>query len=412
MIKKLRVKLIAVSMLSLLVVLLLIMTGVNILNYHRVVTKADSILHVLKNNQGTFPKKNMGKVPSPTGTDKNMSPELPYKSRYFSVLLTEEGDVILTDTEKVAAIDDDEAVEAAKDVLNRKSKYGFYNDYRYVRCNENGNIRIIFLDWSEYLSSFRTVLIASYGTAALGFLAVFVLILIFSGRIVKTISESYEKQKRFISDAGHEIKTPITIIRADTEVLAMDMEKNEWLEDIQLQTERLALLTDDLLYLSRMEEGRHPLQMIEFPLSDLVTDILFSFQSAAKLQHKTIHCDIQPMLALKGDTKTLSQLVSILMENALKYSPEYSEIRISLKKQGRTVNFSVENTANYDLPEELDQLFDRFYQADQSRSSQTGGYGLGLSIAKAITDAHKGKITALRKDARHLTIVVTLPANL
>ena len=222
--------------------------------------------------------------------------------------------------------------------------------------------------------------------------------------------ESYEKQKQFITDAGHEIKTPLTIIDADAEVLQADIGDNEWLEDIRAQTRRLAALTNDLIYLSKMEEADRKLQMIEFPFSDMVMETAQSFQALARTQEKSFLCQIQPMVPLCGDERALRQLVSILLDNALKYTGEGGSIRFTLQRQARVLHLEVWNTTRQPVSTgNLDMLFDRFYRMDRSRSSQTGGYGIGLSIAKAIVAAHKGKISAVSRDGKSLSIHVFLP---
>lgn len=171
------------------------------------------------------------------------------------------------------------------------------------------------------------------------------------------MTESYEKQKQFITDAGHEIKTPITIIDADTEVLEMELGENEWLKDIQTQTKRLTSLTKDLILLSRMEEDKPQMTMIEFPFSDLVEETAQSFQALAKAQNKIFTITVQPMLALKGDEKTLRQLISILLDNALKYSPHSGVISLSLQKQMRNICLTVENTVESLPAGNMDYLF-------------------------------------------------------
>ena len=240
-------------------------------------------------------------------------------------------------------------------------------------------------------------------------LAVFILMVLLSEKIVKPISDSYEKQKRFITDAGHEIKTPLTIIDADAEILEMDYGHNEWLKDIQTQVRRLTALTEDLTLLSRMEEGKGVGEMIDFPVSDVVNETAQSFQAPAKMQNKDFIIDIEPMLSFRGSEKSIRQLVSILLDNALKYSPEGGRVEISLRRQNRSLCLKVYNTAQNIDTENLDRLFDRFYRGNESRSGETGGYGIGLSVAKAITNSHRGKINAASKDGSSLTVTVILP---
>ena len=164
-----------------------------------------------------------------------------------------------------------------------------------------------------------------------GYLISFFIILFFSGKIVRPVAESHEKQKRFITDAGHEIKTPLTIIKADVDILEMELGENEWLSDIQKQANRLTSLTNDLVYLSRMEETNNSIQMIEFPLSDVVSETASSFQALAQTQGKLFQCNIQPMISFTGNEKALQQLTNILLDNALKYSPTGGTVSITLK---------------------------------------------------------------------------------
>ena len=236
------------------------------------------------------------------------------------------------------------------------------------------------------------------------------IVVYFSGRIVRPFAESYEKQKQFITDAGHEIKTPLAIIQADADVLEMELGENEWLAEIQAHVKQLSGLTNDLFSLARMEEGRAPLQILEIPISDLISEAGESFQSLAQTQGKVIQLAVAPMLSMEADEKALRQLVNILLDNALKYSPEGGSIRLSLEKQGKLLKLTVSNPSLVPLPEEnLDRLFDRFYRADPSRNSQTGGHGIGLSIAKAIVTAHGGQIHASIAENNALHITATLP---
>lgn len=413
MIRKLRMKLILASMLALLLVLIMIFSVVAVLNYKKIVTDADSILKILQENDGSFPiGEDKGNKPFSSEKhpkeDPRFSPELPYESRYFSVFLTEDGEVISVNTGKIAAVDTTTAVDYAKAVFRTGSSCGFTDDYRYTSYKVEDEFHIIFLDYGREMSSFRAFLLSSAGVSIGGLLAVLLLLIFFSSRIVKPFSENYDKQKRFITDAGHELKTPLTIIDADAEVLEMDMGENEWLSDIKGQTKRLAQLTDSLIFLARMEE-QPQMEGIEFPISDLVEETAESFQVLAKTQSKNLSACIQPMLSMKGDEKAIRQLVSILLDNAIKYSDDGGSIRISLEKQKNLLRLSVFNTVEAISREDLAHLFDRFYRGDRSRNSRIGGYGLGLSIASAVVNTHKGKIWATTQDERSLTIIVTFP---
>lgn len=415
MIRKLRKKLVAVAMLSLFIVLFIIMGTVNIVNYVRMVDDAERTITILKENNGTFPK------PGGSGNGmprrdmfKGMSPEAPYESRYFSVLIGRDGNVSMVDTGKIAGTDTDQAVDYAQRVLEAGRTSGFTGQYRYgVQSTDEGEL-VVFLYCGRELTNFRSVLLISVGISLVGMLAVLLLLIFFSGRIVKPVSESYEKQKRFITDAGHEIKTPLTIIDADAELVGLDCGENEWLEDIKKQTKRLTALTNNLIYLAKMEEGGTASAKIDFPLSDVVSETADSFRARAVNENKELDIKIQPGISYCGDEKAIRQLISILVDNAVKYSDGAQATEVSLNaaggtaKQGRTVKLQVYNSCESIDAESVKHLFDRFYRAEQSRNSQTGGYGIGLSVAKAVVEAHKGRIIADSADGKSLRVTVIM----
>lgn len=406
MIKKLRIKLITASMISLFLVLFVIGGIVGILNYQKIVRDADRILEILEENSGTFPQMFSE---SKKNDMTEMSPEIPYESRYFSVLFDEEGTIILSDTSKIVSIDTEKAIEYASEIWEREAEKGFLDNYRYRRCSDNGEVRIIFLDCRRQLDNFQNFLFTTFSVSAIGLLSVLALMFYLSARIVKPFSDNYEKQKRFITDAGHELKTPLTIIDADTEILEMDLGENEWLQDIQGQTKRLADLTNALVTLSRVEEGQNRNVKVEFPLSDMVEEAVHAFQAPAKVLEKNLTAAIAPMISMNGDEKAIRELITILLDNAVKYTNEKGRISVTLEKKRNRIYLSVLNTTEYISKEQISHLFDRFYRTDTSRNSQTGGYGLGLSIGAATVDAHKGKIIAETEDEKSLRITVIFP---
>lgn len=444
MIRKLQNKFILISMLSMLLVLTVIIGSINIINYRQLTEDADHILHILSENDGEFPKdrprpdsrepqgdnsspafkdgptdnvspdsretqannSSTSKKPKPHSLD--MSPEMPFETRYFSVILTEDGSVSSTNIKKVAAIDSEGACAYALQVWKRQQTSGFLSSYRYLMERMPKGTRIIFVDCARSLSTFRSFLFTSILISVLGILSVFVLVLFFSRLVMKPVSESYEKQRQFITDAGHEIKTPLAIIEANRELLEMEYGENEWNKSIRKQTTRLADLTDSLIYLSRMEEADKHLQQMDFSISGLAEEITQSFHTLADLQDKHFSMEIAPLLSYCGDEPSIRRLFSILIDNAIKYSPPQGTVKVTLNKRGKNIQFMVYNTVTHLSVESLPFLFDRFYRADNSRNSETGGYGIGLSIARAITEAHKGKITAKSTDGQSLLITVIL----
>ncbi len=407
MIRSLQIKFVVVALVSMFAVLTLIIAGINIVNYNSTIGSADKILTLLSDHKGRFPKEehHFGGAFPP-----DMPAELPYETRYFSVMLKSTGGIIQVETGSIASIDTSDAIELARQVLAEKNDRGFINNYRYLKTSKKDASHIIFLDCESRFQSFYNFLLASCTISIVGFVLVGILITVMSARIIRPIAESYEKQKRFITDAGHEIKTPLTIINADADVLEMEYGRNEWLDDIQTQAKRLTALTNDLVYLARMEEADNSTQMIEFPISDVVKETAASFNAPAQTQNKHFTCEVQQMLTLKGDERSIQQLVSILLDNAVKYSPEGGDISIRLEKHNKNIKLIVFNTTEMRVSQEdTDRMFDRFYRADPSRSSQKNGYGIGLSKANAIVNAHNGKITAKTSNGNDLTITAVFP---
>lgn len=407
MIKKMQTKFVLLSMGSFLLVLVIIIAAINIVNFNGIVRETDELLSFLSDNKGRFPVNPGFDDRLPPG----MSPEIPYETRYFSVTFDNRtGTLIQADTSRIVSVDTTQAIAYANRVLESGKSHGFADTFRFCQKTEGIFLRITFLDCGRKLDAFYSFLFASAGITLVGYLIVFALIAFFSNRIIRPISESYEKQKRFITDAGHEIKTPLAIIQADTDVLAMELDENEWLEDIQKQTRRLATLTNDLVMLSRMEEGETAMSMESFSFSHTVQETALSFSALAQTQGKEFHCQIQPDLTFRGNEKAIAQLVSILLDNAIKYSPDHSTIRLTAEKQGKTLRLTVFNTTIAPIAQDsIPLLFDRFYRTDPSRNSQTGGHGIGLSIARAIVNAHNGKINAATEDGQSLQITAVFP---
>ena len=274
MIRRLKQKFILLSMTSLLVLLVFIVVGMNMLNYQSVISDADNILSLLTQNKGSFPEfrpDNKGKFPF------DMSPETPYESRFFSVLMHPGGEIIHVDTGRIASVDTETAIAYASSAAKSEKHSGFIKNYRYICDNDENLTRIIFLDCGRQLESYHTFLNTSILMALLGYIAVFVVVAVLSGKIIRPIAESYEKQKRFITDAGHELKTPLTVINANVDLLEIELGENESLTDIRHQTEKLHSLTNDLVLLAKMEETEKPLTLIDFPISEIAADVVHNY---------------------------------------------------------------------------------------------------------------------------------------
>ena len=410
-ISRLRIKLIAVSMAVTLLILGLIVGGINFINFKKVIDNADNTINYLTNNYNTEETR-----PSPPDHDwddnwddyghfdDGISPEVKFESRYFVVSFDSEGNVASSDTKHIFAISDEDSIKIAKKIYEGSSDRGFYRNFRYAKISLNGYNAVMCLDVYNGLSSANYFLLVSLSASFIGWITVIIIVLAFSKRIIAPVSKSYERQKRFISDAGHEIKTPLAIIEADIGVMEIKEGENEWLDDIKIQVRRLARLTNDLIHLSKLDEGKDSLKFIDFSVSDLAKETVTSFTGLATVNNKKLEANIQPNLTLKGDTESIRELLTILLDNAIKYSTGDGNISLEVKKKNGHIVIEASNSAKNLTKENAEHLFDRFYRADESRNSETGGHGIGLSMAKAIVEAHKGKISAEVTDDGELKI--------
>ncbi|MEE0732083.1 MAG: HAMP domain-containing sensor histidine kinase [Acutalibacteraceae bacterium] len=408
MLKRLRRKFIGITMCSIVLVLGSIIGIINLANYWNINNNADALLSVLAENDGVFPRvgdmEGSGQKPPP----RDMSPEAPFNTRYFTVVLRLDGTVFSVDTGRIAAVSSEEAAEYAAQLYAQGKTGGFFENYKYQAHACNEGIMYIFLDCNEELETFYSFLFVSILASLIGILLVFALVLFFSKLAVRPVAESYEKQKQFITDASHEIKTPLTVIDANTEVLEMESGENEWTKSIKNQVKRLASLTEKLVFLSRMEEENAALQMADFSLSEAILQTAQPYEAIAEVQGKTLSLEIERNVSYYGNEASLRQLISLLLDNAMKYSNPGGSIAVQFRTAGKNKVLSVKNTVSHIQKGKLDMLFERFYRLDSSRSSQTGGYGIGLSVARAIVTAHKGKISAQSDDGRSILFTIVL----
>ena len=414
MIKTLKRKFIitaTVSMFALMTVLVLIM---NVVNYCEVVSETKSVMDVISRqdmppageNPPPFMPENVRAFVPP-----DMSPEVPYESRFFTVILSQDGEVIKSDLSRIISVDDDSAKSYIDKALKSNNSQGFVDQFRFSKTEDENGTRIIFLDCGRRLDSFRFFLLISIIVGLFGCLVAFAAFMLAAGRIVAPIAESYENQKRFISDAGHEIKTPLTIIGANVDLLETDGEKEE-LTDIRRQTERLTELTNNLIKLSKMEEAEHTAVKLEMPFSDIVSETVNGFRAPALSKEIDLTADVEQGITLCGSADDIRQLISILLDNAVKYTPRGGKITVETSAHKKSVTLSVVNTSAEKIDDsEIKHVFDRFYRTDKSRNSETGGHGIGLAIAKAIAEAHSGSIAASSESGNDFCIKVTLPAQ-
>ena len=412
MIYRLQRKFILICTASVLTVVFLVFGVILALNISSMNRNIDILADRVSEGGGRFPKNfnenfKPHKRPVKNEGDFNfITPETPFSTRHFTVLFDNEGNVTQTNTEAIYSITDDTAVEYAKKVIKNSEERGWLSNYRYKVFSLESGTGVVFIDGSMSRSVF-TQSITIAGCVLLGCAAlVLLMIILLSKRVVKPIAESYEKQRQFITDANHELKTPLTLILANAEIAEEELGKNEWLDDITAEGQRMTELVNQLVALSRMDEENSKLNIVQIPFGQLVFDTVSEFESLANGRGKKLSLSIDRSIIYSGDETLLHRLVGILLDNAVKYCDEGGEIKVNLEKRRRII-LSVENTYAAVGEIELNKLFDRFYRADRARRF-TGGYGVGLSMAKAIVEKHKGEITAYKKDKTNIGFKVVL----
>ncbi|MGN0169651.1 MAG: sensor histidine kinase [Lachnospiraceae bacterium] len=317
-------------------------------------------------------------------------------STFFTVALSYNGDILEIKNDSPTVYSNDELSELAQQIAKSGKQNGTRQDLVFYCADKNGYTLVSFMDNTvvndRAATLFRYTLI--FGGIALilfYFLSVFL-----AGKILQPLEESYQKQKQFISDAGHELKTPVSIVSANAELLSRELGHNKWLANIQYENQRMGNLVGQLLDLARTENVTPQMEPLDF--SRLVRGESLPFESFAYEKGLVLNSNIAAGISVRGNSTQLKQIVSILLDNAIRYNNGGNEIRLSLTRNHGFAKLSVINRGE-DIPEEQrEQLFERFYRADAARNSEENHYGLGLSIAKAITVSHKGRIDVLCYD--------------
>ena len=312
---------------------------------------------------------------------------------YFSVTLDTSGNALVIVMNGVSSVTQDEAVSMAQGVFETKSVSGSDGDFRYTGYTtpNSSGITYVFMDTSYYKNGVVRIGLLSLLAGAACWLAMFLLIFFLSKKFINPIAENIERQKMFISDAGHEIKTPIAIIQANAEALELYTGQSKWSRNIREQTAKLTGLVSNLLTLSKASETYEKVVVYDVDLTQVVRSNVEMFIEPAAMKAKLLNFDVNESIFVKGDKEQFGRIVSLLLDNAVKYAREMSEIDIEIIPSAKTVCFKVTNECD-ELPQcEPERLFDRFYRPDSSHNSATGGNGIGLATVKAIAeryDAH------------------------
>ena len=421
MINTLRKKFIAITMISVIIVFALILGVINIVNYARVAQDTDNVIEFLATNNGAFifnegemiPGGGEGFKPEEEKGDREqyqkslddfkIDKETPYSTRYFTVSYDNNEQVVTTNTLYIASVTPDEANAMAQKILASNKTSGYISNYRY-KVIEDKNM-IIFVDSSSQLTTARNFLLISIIVAVTGIVGVFILVVLISSRVVKPLAESYDKQKQFITDASHELKTPLTIISANNELIEMEHGESESTRVISKQVSRLTSMVKNLTALARLDEAANA-EKVDMDLSYIANDMAEVFRPAIIKDERIFECNIQEGVHLFGDEKLIRQLLSVILENASKYAK--TKTVFNLSTQGQKVVILAQNDAEGITQGDMDKCFERFYRASSTRGSGKEGSGIGLSIAKEIVNLHKGTIEAFGDVNNNFNIKVVL----
>lgn len=397
MIGSLRRKFISISMISIFIVFSCIFISLMVFTKIQTNRSVDMLVDTISSNDGVFPKFDPSKQRMPVQMPYSdvITEETQFSTRFFSVWLDDEKQIVNTNMDSVSTITEQDVEDYTDKVLKRGKERGWIGDYRYrIMDTENGTT-VVFVNGNAYNNTSNrllfTALLVLLGSASL----ILILTVVVSKRAVRPVAESYEKQRQFITDANHELKTPLTLILSNLDIVESELGKNEWLDDIRSEGERMGLLINQLVTLSRMDESTDSVMREEFNLSSAVADTVSEFESLAEERGHTLTSSISPSVYYYGDESLIRRLTAILLDNAIKYCDAGGNIQLSLTCRRHPV-LTVENTYQDVDKLELNRLFDRFYRADKARTF-SGSFGIGLSIAQSIVKSHKGNIAAYKK---------------
>jgi signal transduction histidine kinase len=450
-IKRLRRKIVLVSIVAVFVSLLALIFAINYAHYRQVdaslhsalaeiASESDMGLDAGQRFQGgagnqQVPRQDVGSGQQVSGQDGVQAPDseldamkhvehggrksarTQYGSRFFCVLVAEDGGMYVKNHGD-GELTDEYARQLVQSALDSGKSEGYLDDYKFLVDESGAQKRVLFLDCTTDLEALRQLLVVGLIVGGCAFVIASFFMVRLSCLIVRPLEESARKQKQFVADAGHELKTPLSVIATNMDILEVDLadqpEEQEWIDSTNRQVTNMRRLVNDLIVLSKMEERENDIVLSEVSLSDIAYECIQTFSQIAIAQGKELVPSIDEGVCVRGDEPAIRQLMQIFVDNAIKYSTGDGTILVEVEKAGRTTSFATRNDWVHDVEmRELPTLFDRFVRGERSRDRSGGkaGYGLGLSIARAIAEKNGLKLEVDEDDAGRIVFRALFPAR-
>ena len=426
MIRRLRRRMTLMVVAVLILVSAGIVLAIHLANEHSIAAQAEATLSVLAENSGSAgvseprPQKpdGNGRMNRERRDFRGEPPEIRSGreaaaaglSNSYTITLDADGSVASWTSDRTDLYSDEQVAVIAENILANGKESGRIGTQFYRKTERDGQTVLVVLDARlDFLSASNvlrsTILIAAAACLLLALLAGLLI-----RKMVQPVEEAFTRQKQFVSDASHELKTPLAVISANAEVLEQEIGENENLGYIRSEVRRTDALVNNLLTLARMDRKEGAAEMKPFDLSHALLNVVLPFESTVYEAGKTMETDIPEGITCIGNEEMIQQLAVILLSNALKYSNEGGRIDVSLKAKGKLRELRVFNTGNPIAPEDQEKIFDRFWRADPAHGRETGGHGLGLAIARNIVETHKGRISVESSEEKGTAFTVMLNA--
>ena len=414
MIRQLQKRFIRIAVISLTMAMVLVVAIVNIANWISVRNELFGTLNLLDENESEMERiaeseeerrdlsepedERKTRFPGPSRHFRNMMAE----SNWFSAMVSETGEVERVMLARIENLEEETARELIRQIVEDGRTEGFLQDYLFrITTWRNGNREVMVLNCETRLATVRTLILISAIACAGGILLAMMLVMLFSRKAIQPTIRNMEQQKQFITNASHELKTPLTVISTNMELLEMENEGNPWVRSTQNQAAAMRRLVDELVYLSRMEEEYPTLEFETLDPGELLKETAEPFAAMAEYNGLEMTVTAEKNLQMNGDRASVQRLISTLCDNAVKYAstgPIHAEVR----GEGKNIVLQVSNPVEEPLTkQQCEQLFNRFYRVDPSRSKEKkSGFGIGLAIAAAIAEKHGGRISAAMEENR------------